>query len=65
MASRFRIFRRPMIANINKVVKVTKVCVALHNFLLKTNNANSNGYCPTNYVDTHGPSGERPGDWRR
>ena len=65
MVSKFRIFRRPMITNVDKVVKVTKACVALHNFLMKTNNANSNGYCPANYVDTDGPSGERPGDWRR
>ena len=54
-----------MIANIDKVVKVTKACVVLDNFLIKTNNAYSNGYCPANYIDTDGPSGERPGDWRR
>ena len=56
-----------MIADVDKVVKVTKACVALHNFLIKSNNANSKGYCPpANYVDTDGPSGERPGgDWRR
>ena len=44
MASRFRIFRRPMMVNVDKVVKVAKACVVLHNFLMKTNNANSNGY---------------------
>ena len=51
-----------MIADVDKVVKVTKACVVLHNFLMKTNNANSNGYCPANYLDTDGPSWERPGD---
>ena len=35
MASRFRMFRRPMIAN------VKKACAALHNFFMKTTNANS------------------------
>ena len=62
MVSRFRIFRRPMIANVDKVLKVTKTRVALHNFLMKTNIANSNGYCPANYLDIDGPSGERPDD---
>ena len=38
-SSRFRIFRRPMIANVYEVVKVTKACVAPHFFLMKTNNA--------------------------
>ena len=60
MASRFRIFRSLMTANVDKVVKVTKACVALYNFLMKTINSNSNGYCPANYVDNNVPSGERP-----
>ena len=65
MVSRFTIFRRPMIANIDKVVKVMKACFALYNFLMKTNNVNSNGDCLANYIDTDRPSGERPGDYRR
>ena len=44
MVSRFTIFRRPMVANVDKVVKVMKACVVLHNSLMKTNNANSNVY---------------------
>ena len=54
-----------MIANVDKVVKVMKACVALYNFLMKTNNANSNRYGIANYIGTNRPSGERPGDWRR
>ena len=57
-------FRRPIIPDIEKKVKVTKACVAFHNFLMKTNNANSNIYYPANYVDTERPSRERRGDWR-
>ena len=53
-----------MIANVDIVVTVTKVCVALRTFLMKTSNANSNRYCPENYIDTDGPSGERISDWR-
>ena len=41
-------FRMPMIANVDKVVKITKAYAVLHNFMMKTNNANSNGYCPGN-----------------
>ena len=59
-----RIFHSQMIANFDKVVKVTKECVTLHNFLMKTNNANSNIYYPANYVDTERPSRERRRDWR-
>ena len=44
MVSRFTIFRRPMVANVDKVVKVMKACVVQHNSLMKTNNANSNVY---------------------
>ena len=32
---------------------------------MKTNNAYSNGYCHVNYVNTGGPSGEKPRDWRK
>lgn len=35
LASRFRIFRRPIIAHIATVVNITEACVVLHNFLVK------------------------------
>ena len=35
LVSRFRIFRRPIIAHIETDVNITKACVALHNFLRK------------------------------
>ena len=34
LATRFRIFRRPIIADVDKIEKVTKAAVALHNYLL-------------------------------
>ena len=55
----FTIFRREMIANVDKVVNVTKASVALHNFLMKTSNTNSDGSCPSN---TDEPSGQKPMD---
>ena len=39
--TQFRIFRRPMIASIEKVVAVTKAVVSLHNFLLSVSNEKS------------------------
>lgn len=35
LATRFRIFRRPIIAHVENVKNITKAAVALHNFLLK------------------------------
>jgi len=34
LATRFRIFRRPIIAHVENVKNITKAAVALHNFLL-------------------------------
>ena len=63
-ASRFRIFRRPIVANLQKVTLVTKAVIALHNFLMVTNSSTNSKYCPRNYIDQDGPSGFRAGDWR-
>ena len=37
LATRFRIFRRPIIACVENAKNITKACLALHNFLMKTN----------------------------
>ena len=47
-----------MVVNVEKVVKVTKACVALYNFLIKINNATLSIYCPANYLDTNGLQGK-------
>ena len=49
-ATRFRIFRRPIVAKVEKVKVLTKVVVALHNFLMSRNSANKHRYCPINYT---------------
>ena len=63
-ASRFRIFRRPIIANVEKVTLITKAVVALHNFLMASNSSNGYSYCPTNFIDQDSPSGLAVGGWR-
>ena len=60
-ASRFRIFRRPIIAEVETAVGITKAVVALHNYLMYNK---SQAYYPTGYVDCDMQQGRRPGDWR-
>ncbi|XP_057310152.1 uncharacterized protein LOC130648138 [Hydractinia symbiolongicarpus] len=60
-ASRFRIFRRPIIRKIETVVKITKAVVALHNYLMKHESAS---YCPSGYPDVEATNGITPGEWR-
>ncbi|XP_065661292.1 uncharacterized protein LOC136084684 [Hydra vulgaris] len=40
-SSRFRVFHKPIIANVENVIAITKAVVALHNFLM-TENVNNN-----------------------
>ena len=63
--SRFQIFRRPIIANTEKVILITMSVVALHNFLMKKRASQSENYsyCPPSYVDQESRSGIVPGDW--
>ena len=63
-ASRFRIFRRPIIANVEKVTLITKAVVALHNFLMASNSSNGYTYCPTNFIDQDSPSDLAVWGWR-
>ena len=65
--SRFRIFRRPIIANTEKVILITKSVVALHYFLMKkrVTQCENYSYCLPSYVDQESRSGVAPGDWRK
>ena len=45
-ASRFRIFYRPIKAEVKTVVFITKAVVALHNFLMSENNNNLQYFTP-------------------
>lgn len=64
--SRFRIFRRPIIAKVETVASITKAVVVLHNFLMSLKSTKDKcSYCPSNYVDQDGPTGISAGLWRR
>ena len=64
-ASRFRVFRKPIIAQVDTVKLITKAVVVLHNFLMHHRHDNEPySYCPQNYVDQDGPTGVTAGAWR-
>ena len=66
LASRFRIFRRPIIAREEVVVSVTKACVVLHNYLMhnKEFQGTSYQYCPPELIDRDSMLGIQTGTWR-
>lgn len=66
-AARFRIFRRPIIAKVDNVVAITKAVVALHNYLMVSQNTmfNDKYYCPPGFVDNERSNGHiEIGEWR-
>lgn len=63
-ASRFRIFHRPIVAEVSKVKQITKAVVALHNFLTTENHRDNYTYSPTSFTDSDGPNGVNRGEWR-
>lgn len=66
LASRFRIFRRPINCHVGRVVQITKAAVALHNFLIGNRSPGEvHSYCPPNLIDHESPTGFRPGEWRQ
>ena len=59
---RWRLFRRPIIANPDNVVAFAKAANVLHNFLRYTE---SSVYCPPGYVDGEDGEGNvTNGSWR-
>ena len=63
--SRFRVFRRPICANVDTAIAVTKAVVALHNYLMRDrSNDTRNKYCPSSFVDCDEGGTVLEGDWR-
>ena len=64
-AARFRIFRKPIIAKVEIVIKITKAVVSLHNYLMISQNKFGDyTYCPTGFADRENYDGTEPGEWR-
>ena len=68
LATKFRIFRRPIIAKPEKVTKITQAACALHNYLKISEircPVSARVYCPPGYIDQEDQHGNIvPGDWR-
>ncbi len=68
MASRFRIFRRPIIGSEDTIERIIKAAVCLHNYV-KTEDDSLNlanrKYCSVGYADSEDEDGVlNPGEWR-
>ena len=62
LASRWRVFRRPIIAEPDRAVSYTKAAIALHNLLRMTE---SSTYCPPGFIDSEDGMGNTvTGSWR-
>lgn len=62
LAARWRIFRKPIIADKRNIIKMVKACICLHNFLIQVEMGN---YCPPGYTDTENEGVLIPGLWRQ
>lgn len=67
LASRWRIFLRPICAHPSTADRFVMACILLHNFLM-TENAKKppceQTYCPPNFIDHDNMEGMIPGTWR-
>ena len=62
LAARWRLFRRPIIAEPERAIIYTKAAIALHNYLRTTE---SSVYCPPGFIDSEDGIGNIvSGSWR-
>ena len=68
LATRWRIFRRAIVAKPENVERFTKAACVLHNFLQKADNelqVGERSYCPPGFTDTYDNDGQLiEGQWR-
>lgn len=61
LSARWRIFHRAIRADVTTVDLIVKAAVALHNYMLCTDNA---GYVPAGFIDSYNSEGVVEGEWR-
>ena len=68
LCTKFRVFRRPIIAKPSKITKVVQAACALHNYLKITealSPPSAQYYCPPGFIDQEDRQGNViPGNWR-
>jgi hypothetical protein len=68
LVQRWRILRKPIIGNVTTCESIVRACVALHNFVQKSEDdipLSRRRYCPTGYTDYFDANGElHLGAWR-
>jgi len=65
MSSVFRVMRKPMLLEPEKVTNITLTCVLLHNFLRRSKTSSSK-YSPSGIFDIENEEGQIiPGTWRQ
>jgi hypothetical protein len=64
LVSRWRIFKKPIVASKKTVISITRACVCLHNYIM--NSPDSSTYCPPSFVDREARDGTViDGLWRK
>ncbi|XP_071581133.1 uncharacterized protein [Temnothorax nylanderi] len=65
LASQWRIFRRPILASVENVIKIVQATICLHNFLRMSNINNAGNYGNPELVDREDENYDIiPGQWR-
>lgn len=61
LAARWQIYHKPIRAEISTIDSIVRSTVALHNYLMCTDNAH---YAPSGFMDSYSSDGIVDGDWR-
>lgn len=65
LANQWRIFRKPILASVENVIKIVQATICLHNFLRKSNINNTGNYGNPELVDREDENYDIiPGQWR-
>ena len=66
LATRFRIFRRPIVAKAQTVIHITKCAFTLPNYFIKNRSPNDTySYCSTNFTEHTTSTAVLDGEWRK